>query len=612
MTKRREILEDVVIRFADDSGTGMQVAGDQFTTTSAMFGNDISTLPDFPAEIRAPAGTLAGISSFQIHFSSDDIHTPGDEVDVLVAMNPAALKVSLHLMRPNGIILLNTTQFVTKNLTLAGYDTNPLEDGSLDKYQVFRVDLVDMTKEALADFSELSTREVERCKNMFALGMIFWLFHRSLEHTIDWIRKYFSRPGREQFIEPNIAALQAGYVYSEATELFATSYEVMPAPLPAGKYRNINGNTGIVLGLIAASKKSGLPLFYAGYPITPASQILHELAAHTHFGVKTFQAEDEIAAVCASIGASYGGALAVTASSGPGIALKQEAISLACIVELPLVICSIQRGGPSTGLPTKTEQSDLFQAVWGRHGESPIPVLAVSRPADAFEVAYEAARIALKYMTPVFLLSDGYLGHGSEPWRVADADALPLIPVHYASPSEDFQPYSRDPETLARPWAVPGTPGLQHRVGGLEKEDGSGNVSYDPINHEKMTEYRAKKVAGITREILPTEIHGDPNGGRVLVIGWGSTYGSIRTAVERMRDDGHSVSRVHLRWLNPLPGDLGDVLRRFDHVLIPELNTGQLATILRAKYLVPAEGLNKVRGLPFTVREVQAGIEALL
>jgi 2-oxoglutarate ferredoxin oxidoreductase subunit alpha len=611
MAKPVEELTDVVIRFADDSGTGMQVSGDQFATTSALFGNDMSTLPDFPAEIRAPAGTLAGISSFQVRFSSADIHTPGDDVDVLIAMNPAALKVSLPLVRANGIIIVNTAGFSAKNLRLADYDTNPLEDSSLDRYQIFPIDLVELTKLALAEFTDITSRETERAKNMFALGIVFWLFHRPLEHTIAWIRTYFDRPGREKFIEPNIEALKAGYVYAEATEMFATSYEVRPARLRPGTYRNVNGNAGIVMGLIAASKKSGLPLFYAGYPITPASQILHELSQYRHCGVKTVQCEDEIAAMGAAIGAAYGGALTVTASSGPGIALKQEALSLAISMELPLLVCNIQRGGPSTGLPTKTEQSDLFQAICGRHGESPVPVIATARPSDCFDVAYMAARIAIKYMTPVIILSDGYLGNGTEPWLIPDADTLDPIPVKFHTEVEGFQPFSRDPETLARPWAVPGTPGLEHRVGGLEKEDGSGNVSYDALNHEVMTHHRANKVALVANEIPPTEVDG-PEEGDLLILGWGGTYGSIRAAVERLKAQGHAVARAHIRWVNPLPSDIGDIMKRYKRVLLPELNLGQLSTFLRAKYLVDIQGLNKMQGTPFTSSEIEDAARALL
>lgn len=612
MAKNREIVSEITIRFAGDSGDGMQITGDQFTNTSALVGNDLGTLPDYPAEIRAPAGTLAGVSSFQVHFSSRDIHTPGDVLDVLVAMNPAALKVNLEYLKPNGIIIANTAQFVSKNLKVAGYESNPLTDGSLSGYQVFPVNITELTAEALKEFTDLTAREVERCKNFFALGMVYCLFNRPLDYTIHWITDYFTKRRRPKYIAPNIAALKAGFAYADSTEIFATTYEVKPAPLPPGRYRNITGNTGIVLGLVAASKKSGLPLFYAGYPITPASSILHELAGLRRFRVKTFQAEDEIAAMCSAIGAAYGGALAVTGTSGPGMALKQEAISLAVSVELPVIICDIQRGGPSTGLPTKTEQADLFQAIVGRHGEAPVPVIAAARPADCFETVYEAIRIALKYMTPVILLSDGYIGQGSEPWRIPSMDELPPLKVAFHDNPATFKPYQRDPDTLARSWALPGTPGLEHRIGGLEKQDITGNVSYEPRNHEVMTRYRAEKIVRIAREIPPTEVDGDPQGGELLVLGWGSTYGAIRTAVERHRERGHSVSRVHLRWLNPLPSDLGDILKRFRQVLIPELNMGQLLTFIRARYLVPAVGFHKVQGLPFTAAEIEEKIGSLL
>ncbi|MDE0022552.1 MAG: 2-oxoacid:acceptor oxidoreductase subunit alpha [Candidatus Poribacteria bacterium] len=612
MAKSTVELQEAVIRFADDSGTGMQVSGDQFANTSALFGNDLSTLPDFPAEIRAPAGTLAGVSSFQVRFSSTDIHTPGDHVDLLIAMNPAALKNNLKLVKPNGIILTNEPSFNNaKNLRLAGYDQNPLQTSELDKYQVVKVDMIDLTNRALEEFTELSKKDKDRAKNMFALGMVFWLFNRPLEHTVKWIQTYFDRPNRRQYIEPNIAALKAGYVYAEATELFATSYEVKPATLQPGKYRNINGNTGLVFGLLAASQKSGLPLFYSGYPITPASAILHELASYKRFGARAFQAEDEIAAMCAAIGAAYGGSLAVTASSGPGIALKQEALGLAISVELPVIVCNIQRGGPSTGLPTKTEQSDLFQAVGGRHGESPLPVLATSRPSDCFDTIYEAARVAIKYMTPVLLLSDGYLGTGTEPWTVPDLNSLPDIQPQFATDPEGFEPYMRDPVTLARPWAVPGTPGLEHRIGGLEKEDITGIVSYDSENHQKMTLYRAEKVQRVAQDIPPTETVGDSSG-ELLILGWGSSYGSIRAATEQLRAEGRSVSSVHLRWLNPLPNDLGDVLKRFKRVLIPEMNLGQLRQYIRAEYLIDAEGLNKVQGLPIFASEIVSKAESML
>ncbi|MBM3214654.1 2-oxoacid:acceptor oxidoreductase subunit alpha [Candidatus Poribacteria bacterium] len=612
MTQRLEVVNEVTIRFAGDSGDGMQITGDQFTNTSALVGNDLSTLPDFPAEIRAPAGTLAGVSSFQVHFSSFDIHTPGDSLDVLVAMNPAALKVNLGFVKPNGIIIANTAQFVSKNLRLAGYAEDPLQDGSLASYQVFPVNITELTAHALADIPDLTAREIERCKNFFALGIVFWLFHRPMEHTIRWIEDYFTKRRRPKYVAANVSALKGGAAFAEATELFATTYEVRPAPLQAGLYRNLTGNTGLALGLLAAATRSGLQLFYAGYPITPASAILHDLSGYKRFGVRTFQAEDEIAAAGAALGAAYGGALAVTGTSGPGIALKQETISLAVSVELPMVICNVQRGGPSTGLPTKTEQSDLFQAIVGRHGEAPLPVIAASRPSDCFDAAFEACRVAIKYMTPVILLSDGYIGQGSEPWRIPSVPDLPKIDVPERPAAEGFAPYLRDPDTYARPWAVPGSPGLEHRVGGLEKSDVNGHVSYAPDNHETMTLNRSKKVALVAREMPPLEVHGDPDGGKLLVLGWGSTYGAIRTAVERCREAGQSVSRAHLRWLNPLPEDLGDTLAKFERVLIPELNLGQLLTFVRAKYLIPAIGLHKVQGVPFTASEIQSAIEELL
>ena len=598
---------------ADDSGTGMQKSGDLFADTAALYGNDISTLPSFPAEIRAPAGSLAGISSFRLRFSSADIHTPGDQVDTLVAMNPAALKNCLPLVKPNGILLINEQPFYnSKRLQKADYDKNPLETGELDKYQVIVADMQELTEKTLEEFTDLSKKEQARAKNMFALGMVCWLYNRSLDHMIQWNRDYYNRPGYTKYIEPNIAVLKAGHAYAETTEAIATSYEVKPAKLPPGKYRNISGNAGTVYGLLAASEVSGLPLFYTGYPITPASDILHGLAKIKQYGVRTFQAEDEIAAMCFAVGAAYGGKLAVTASSGPGIALKQEALSLGVIVELPVVVCNIQRAGPSTGLPTKTEQADLFQAIGGRHGECPVPVLAASRPYDCFETVYEAARVAVKYMTPVIMLSDSYIANSTEPWRIPNLEDLPPFEYRFASDPDTFQPYSRDPVTLARPWAIPGTPGLEHRIGGLEKEDITGNVSYDPENHHLMTEYRAEKVERVASEIPSTKVDGDPEGGELLILGWGGTYGSIRAAVEQLRGGGKSVSHTHLRWLNPLPSDLGDVLRRFKRVLIPELNMGQLRMYVRAKYLVDAEGLNKVKGQPFFVSEIVSKAESML
>jgi 2-oxoglutarate ferredoxin oxidoreductase subunit alpha len=608
MHKTKEVLPEVTIRLAGDSGDGMQLAGSELATTSALVGNDIGTYPDFPAEIRAPAGTLPGVSGFQLHFSSYDIHTPGDEYDVLIAMNPAALKTNLKGLKPNGILIVNTDSFTERNLQLAHYETNPLEDGSLDKYQLFPVAITTLTRKALEELN-LSQKVVDRCKNFFALGMTFWLFNRPMDHTINLIKQKFGK--KPELVEANIRALKAGYNYCEATELFITSYEVRPAKLTPGKYRNVTGNTGLVLGLIAASQKAGLPLFLGSYPITPASDILHELSRYKNFGVITFQAEDEIAAVTSAIGASYSGGIGVTSTSGPGLALKTEAVGLAVSAELPLVVIDVQRAGPSTGMPTKTEQGDLLFAVYGRNSDAPVAVLAASRPADCFETAFEAVRIALKYMTPVILLSDGYLANGAEPWRIPSVKELPEIPVEFATDAESFAPYLRDEKTLARPWAVPGTPGLEHRIGGLEKEAVTGNVSYDPRNHEYMVRMREEKIERIADEIPPIEVDG-PDTADLLVLGWGSTYGSIRTAVEHKQKEGKSVARVHLRWLNPLPKDLGDVLSRFKRVLIPENNRGHLLRIIRSNYLIPAIGLNKVQGQPFSASEIEHKIDEIL
>ncbi|HYE96922.1 MAG TPA: 2-oxoacid:acceptor oxidoreductase subunit alpha [Rubricoccaceae bacterium] len=606
---------DVTVLFAGDSGDGMQLTGDQFTLATALARNDLATLPDFPAEIRAPAGTTYGVSGFQLHFGSGAIHTPGDEVDLLVAMNPAALKVNLHRVRPGGSLLVNLNSFERRDLELAGYASNPLEDGSLAAYEVFPVELTRLTREALADFG-LSTKETDRSKNMFALGLALWLFTRPVEPARDWIRQKFAT--KPEVRDANLTALEKGYHYGDITEAFAARYEVAPAPLEAGTYRAIHGNEALAYGLIAASVRSGLPLFYGTYPITPASDLLHTLSKHKAFGVRTFQAEDEIAAVGSAIGAAFGGSLGVTATSGPGMVLKGEFIGLATMTELPLVVIDVQRAGPSTGMPTKTEQSDLLMALFGRHGESPTPVLAASTPGDCFEAAYEAARVAVRYMTPVVLLSDGYIGNGSEPWRIPDVDALPPFDVAFAGgatatrdESGQFLPYVRDAETLARPWAKPGTPGLEHRIGGLEKDARTGGVSYDPENHQRMTDLRAAKVAGIAREIPPTAVEGDAEGD-VLVVGWGSTCGAITAAVERLRARGVKVGHVHLRWLNPLPPDLGDVLGRFARVLVPELNNGQLVRLLRDRYLVPARSLPKVQGLPFKASEIEAAVEGLL
>ena len=608
MTKRVQTIDEATILFAGYSGDGSQTIGAQMTQTSAVAGNDVSTLPDYPAEIRAPAGSLAGISGFQLHFSSHDIQTPGDACDVLVAMNPAALKVNLPALKASGIIIVNTDNFAPRNLKLAGYETNPLEDGALAKFQVFPVELTKLTREALKD-TGLTQREMELCKNFFALGMIFWLYSRSMDYTLKWIRERFAK--KPQFIEANTRVLKAGYAYCDMTEQFAVSYEVKPAKFAPGKYRNIEGNMAVALGLIAASQKSGLPLVYGSYPITPASSILEELARYRHFGVKTLQMEDEIAAVGVAIGAAFSGALGATGSSGPGLALKSEAINLAIMTELPLVVCNVQRAGPSTGMPTKTEQTDLLQMLYGRNGESPVPVIAASRPSDCFETVYEACRIAVKYMTPVIFMSDLYIAFGAEPWCIPNVSELPPIEVNFRTDPQGFYPYLRDEKTLARPWAIPGTPGLEHRIGGLEKADIIGQVSYDSNNHERMVRLRAEKVARIANDIPPTPVFGEPSG-NLLVLGWGGTYGALRTAVEHKIEEGESVSHVHLRYLNPLPSDLGDILKRFEVVLIPELNLGQLLKVIRAQYLVDAVGLNKVQGQPFHIFEVEAKIEEIL
>jgi 2-oxoglutarate ferredoxin oxidoreductase subunit alpha len=586
----------------------MQLTGMQFTTESALAGNDIGTLPDFPAEIRAPAGTLAGVSGFQLNFSSLDVYTPGDNPDVLVVMNPAALKVNIGDLKPGGILLADKDGFDASNVKKAGYTSNPLEDGSLSRYQVFVVDMTGMTLKVLEDL-KLSNKVASRCKNFFALGLCSWLYSRPIEPTLTWIQDKFKKT--PELVEANSRVLKAGYHFGETAELFAVQYEVKPARIAPGTYRNITGNTALAFGLVAAAQKASLPLFLGSYPITPASDILHELAQYKNFGVYTFQAEDEIAGVCSALGAAFGGAVGVTTSSGPGIALKQEAVGLAVMVELPLVICNIQRGGPSTGLPTKTEQADLYQAIFGRNSDSPLPVLAAATPGDCFTMAYEAVRIAIKYMTPVILLSDGYLANGAEPWLIPRFEDLSPIPVHFRTDPEGFFPYLRDPDTLARPWVKPGTPGLEHRIGGIEKEDVTGHISYAPANHELMTRARARKVAAVAQDIPPTAIRGE-DAGDLLVVGWGSTYGSIAAAVDEVRVRGKKVSQVHLRFLNPLPSDLGGILRRFKRVLVPEMNMGQLLTILRATYLVDAVGLNKIQGQPFKVSEIVGKILRLL
>ncbi|MBA3626614.1 MAG: 2-oxoacid:acceptor oxidoreductase subunit alpha [Chloroflexi bacterium] len=594
-------LERVTIRFAGDSGDGMQLTGTQFTRTSAVFGNDISTLPDYPAEIRAPAGSLPGVSGFQLSFSSNEIHTPGDQPDVLVAMNPAALKTNIGDLPAGGALIVNKDAFTKQNLTKAGYAADPLTDGSLKSYALFEIPVSTLNARALEGL-EMTNKQVDLTKNFFCLGIMFWLYERSMDPTLRWIEEKFG--AKPVLAEANRRALNAGYAFGETTEIFHTHYRVAPAHLPPGKYRNITGNEATALGLVAASKLAGRPLFYGSYPITPASDILHQLSGYKNFGVRTFQAEDEIAAVGAAIGASYGGAMGMTASSGPGIALKTEAMGLAVMVELPLVVIDVQRAGPSTGMPTKTEQSDLLQVLFGRNGDSPLPVVAPATPAECFDYAIEAWRIALRYMTPVVYLSDAFLATGSEPWRIPEVADLPGIGVENHTDRASFQPYRRDPETLARPWAVPGTPGLEHRIGGLEKADVSGNVSYDPENHHKMQLLRAEKVAGIAKDIPDLQVHG-PARGDLLVLGWGSTYGAIRSAVERLQAAGQSVSHAHLRHLNPFPQNTEEVLRSFRTVLIPEVNLGQLLMVIRARYLIPAIGLDKVRGKPFRIAEIE-------
>jgi 2-oxoglutarate ferredoxin oxidoreductase subunit alpha len=601
-------LDRVTIRFAGDSGDGMQLAGLQFTNTSAVFGNDVSTLPDFPAEIRAPAGSLPGVSSFQVSFSSYDIYTPGDEPDVLVAMNPAALKTNLADLPKGGVIIANTDEFNDANLRKAGYEENPLENNGLNSYRVIKVPITSLNRRALKD-SGLTSQQIDRSKNFFALGIMFWLYERPIEPTTRWITDKFSK--NPAVMNANIATLKAAYHFGETAELFPVHYRVRKMQLPPGAYRNITGNQATALGFLTASKLANRTLFYGSYPITPASDILEELARFKNFGVKTFQAEDEIAAMSSIIGASFGGALGLTATSGPGFALKSEAINLAVMTELPVVIADIQRSGPSTGMPTKTEQADLLQAMYGRNGESPVPIVAPATAGECFYMAIEAFRLAIKYMTPVVFLSDGYLGSGSEPWRIPQLDDLPKITINFASDPKNFHPYTRDPETLARPWAIPGTPDLEHRIGGLEKSDVYGNVSYDAENHMRMVTYRANKIAGIARDIPDVEVIGDRSG-ELLVLGWGSTYGAILSAVQRARTAGLSVSHAHLRYLNPFPENLGDVLHSFRTVLIPELNLGQLWMLIRAKYLIDAVGLNRVTGRPFKIGEIEAKIHELV
>jgi 2-oxoglutarate ferredoxin oxidoreductase subunit alpha len=617
MTKPVQTIDRVIIRFAGDSGDGMQLTGDRFTSETAAFGNDLSTLPDFPAEIRAPAGSIAGVSGFQIHFSDHDILTPGDAPNVLVAMNPAALRANLDDVSRGNAIIVNTDAFTKRNLEKAGYAANPLEDGTLDGWDVHEVPLTRLTTEALSQF-DLPKKEAERSKNMFALGLMSWLYGRPTEQTVEFLRSKFGR--RPILAEANITAFKAGWNYGETTETFAVSYEIRPARLRTGTYRRISGNLALSYGLIAAGQLARLPIFLGSYPITPASDILHELSRHKHFDVRTFQAEDEIAGIGAALGAAFGGSLAITTTSGPGVALKSETIGLAVSLELPLIVCDIQRGGPSTGLPTKTEQSDLLQAMFGRNGEAPVPIVAPCSPSDCFDTAIEAARIALKYRTPVFILSDGYLANGSEPWRLPAVDELPDISVAFATePNHDgeFWPYLRDEVTLARPWAVPGTPGLEHRIGGLEKADGTGNISYDADNHDRMVRLRAAKIDGIADDIPDLEVDDvraeeSAEKSKVLVLGWGSTYGPIGAAVRLVRARGEHVAHAHLRHLNPFPRNTAEVVRGYEQVLIPEMNTGQLRKLVRAEYLVDAKGYNRVSGLPFKAEELEHVIVEML
>ncbi|MFI5677718.1 2-oxoacid:acceptor oxidoreductase subunit alpha [Streptomyces cellulosae] len=606
-------LDRVIIRFAGDSGDGMQLTGDRFTSETASFGNDLSTLPNFPAEIRAPAGTLPGVSSFQLHFADHDILTPGDAPNVLVAMNPAALKANVGDLPRGAEIIVNTDEFTKRAMQKVGYASSPLEDGSLDGYHLHPVPLTTLTVEALKEF-DLTRKEAERSKNMFALGLLSWMYHRPTEGTEKFLTSKFAK--KPDIAAANIAAFRAGWNFGETTEDFAVSYEIAPATtaFPVGTYRNISGNLALAYGLVAASRQADLPLFLGSYPITPASDILHELSKHKNFGVRTFQAEDEIAGIGAALGAAFGGSLAVTTTSGPGVALKSETIGLAVSLELPLLVIDIQRGGPSTGLPTKTEQADLLQAMYGRNGEAPLPVIAPRTPADCFDAALEAARIALTYRTPVMLLSDGYLANGSEPWRIPELDELPDLRVQFtqgpnhtlADGSEVFWPYKRDPQTLARPWAIPGTPGLEHRIGGIEKQDGTGNISYDPANHDFMVRIRQAKIDGVDVPDIEVE---DPHGARTLVLGWGSTYGPITAAVRRLRTAGESIAQAHLRHLNPFPKNLGTVLKAYDKVVIPEMNLGQLATLVRAKYLVDAHSYNQVNGMPFKAEQLATALK---
>ena len=614
MNRKQEVLNDVVIKFAGDSGDGMQLTGTQFTNNTALLGIDLSTFPDFPAEIRAPQGTLPGVSGYQLRFSSDRVFTPGDACDVLVAMNAAALKTNLTALKKGGKIIVNTDGFDGKNLRLANYPEgeNPLENGSLENYEVIKMDVTKMTREALKDFT-MGMKEKDRAKNMFVLGFLYWMYGRDMDNTISFLKDKFGK--KPDIFESNVKVLQAGYNYGDTTETFTTTYKVEKAKMPAGSYRSIMGNQAVTFGLIAASQKSGLPLFLGSYPITPASDILHELSKYKNFGVRTFQAEDEIAAITSAIGAAYGGSLGVTTTSGPGMALKAEAMGLAVMLEIPLLICDIQRGGPSTGLPTKTEQSDLLQAYYGRNGECPMPVVSASTPADCFDAVYEAVRIAVQHMTPVIFLSDGYIANGAEPWKFPTGDQLPPIPVKFKTElghgEEKLQPYLRD-EKLARPWALPGTPGLEHRIGGLEKQNITGNVNYEPENHQLMVKLRQEKVDRIAEHIAEQKLDSGPEKGKILVLGWGSTYGAIKSAVAEIQAKGHAVSHAHLRHVRPFPKNLGEILKNFDTVLIPEINNGQLIRIIRDVYFIDAKGYNKIMGVPITKTELVIKLEEML
>ena len=612
-----EQLDQVIVRFAGDSGDGMQLTGDRFTTSSALLGNDLSTFPDFPAEIRAPAGTVNGVSAFQVHISDHDILTPGDSPNVLVAMNPAALKANIDLMAQGTVLVVNSDSFEERDLAKAGYDANPLTDGSLAAYTVYEVPMTSITQEVCKE-AGVKPRDAERSKNFFALGLVSWMYTRPVESTIEWISERFA--GKPQVVDANIRAFRAGYDFGETAELFESNYEVKPATFEKGEYVQVTGNQALAWGLITASRLAGVPLFLGSYPITPASDILHELSRRKEFGIRTFQAEDEIAGIGAALGASFGGALGATTTSGPGLDLKSETIGLAINLELPLVIVDVQRGGPSTGLPTKTEQADLLHAMYGRHGEAPVPIVAPQTPSDCFATAIEAVRLAVKYRTPVIMLSDGYLANGAEPWRLPDLDALePIDPAFASEPNhtdadgnETFWPYVRDPETLARPWAPPGLPGLEHRIGGLEKADGSGNVSYEGVNHERMVHLRRDKIARIAADIPPVEVNDESGDAQLLLVSWGSTYAAVFAGVKRIRARGMKAAHVHLRHLNPLPSNLGEVLARYTQVLVPEINLGQLSRILRAEYLVDAQTMSKMQGVPFRVGEIEAAITALL